>query len=224
MLKKTEGLVLGYIKYGDSSIVTKIYTEAFGLQSYIVNGVRSSKSKNKVALFQSLSLVDLVVYHKESSDLKRISEIKLSYPFASIPFQQKKICMAIFLTEVLGKCLRIDFSDPELFQTIRQNIIQLDQMSAGFESLHLGILIELSGNLGFRPSGPEEIIRCGNHVFSDSELKLFSDLLEEGCQFQQPIPNESRRKFLETLLFFYDKHIDNFYPLNSLEILKEVLS
>ena len=46
MITKTRGIVLNYIKYGDTSIICKIYTEQFGLQSYIINGIRKSKSKN----------------------------------------------------------------------------------------------------------------------------------------------------------------------------------
>ena len=50
MITKTRGIVLNYIKYGDTSIICKIYTEQFGLQSYIINGIRNSKSKN-IGLF-----------------------------------------------------------------------------------------------------------------------------------------------------------------------------
>ena len=45
MLEKTEGIVLNYLKYRDTSIIVRIYTRKYGLQSYIVNGIRSQKSK-----------------------------------------------------------------------------------------------------------------------------------------------------------------------------------
>jgi DNA repair protein RecO (recombination protein O) len=75
MLHKTRGIALNYIRYRESSIIAKIYTEAFGIQSYIVNGVRSSKSKmNRIALFQPLTLLDMVVYHKsKEATIHRIS-------------------------------------------------------------------------------------------------------------------------------------------------------
>ena len=43
MLHSTKGIVLRTIKYGDTSIVVAIYTELFGVQSYLVNGVRTEK-------------------------------------------------------------------------------------------------------------------------------------------------------------------------------------
>ena len=73
MINKTRGIVLNYIKYGDTSIICKIYTEQFGLQSYIINGIRNSKSKN-IGLFQPLNILDLVVYHKKTSVLALVGE------------------------------------------------------------------------------------------------------------------------------------------------------
>ena len=86
MLHRTRGIVLSYIKYKETSIIVRIFTEAFGMQSYIVNSVRSAKSRGKMALYQPLSLLDLVVYHKSGKDLQRISETKFSYAYSSIPF------------------------------------------------------------------------------------------------------------------------------------------
>ena len=77
------GIVLNYIKYGDTSIICKIYTEQYGLQSYIINGVRKSKSKN-IGLFQPLNILDMVVYHKKNSGLQRIKESKLDYAYKSL--------------------------------------------------------------------------------------------------------------------------------------------
>ena len=106
MLHKTKGIVLHFIRYSDTSIIAKIYTEAFGLQSYIVNGVRSKSAKNKIALFQPLTLLDLVVYHKENSTLQRISEMRCAEPYQSIPFKVHKSSIALFTAEILQKTLK----------------------------------------------------------------------------------------------------------------------
>ena len=37
MLYKTRGIVFRFVKYGETSIIVTIFTELFGLQSYIVN-------------------------------------------------------------------------------------------------------------------------------------------------------------------------------------------
>jgi DNA repair protein RecO (recombination protein O) len=53
-LHKTKGLVLRTVKYGETSIIVTIFTELFGVQTYLVNGVRSSSKKGagKAGLFQ----------------------------------------------------------------------------------------------------------------------------------------------------------------------------
>ena len=45
MVHKTKGIVLRTVKYGETSVIVTILTELFGLQSYLVNGVRTSSGK-----------------------------------------------------------------------------------------------------------------------------------------------------------------------------------
>ena len=45
MLHNTKGIVLRVTKYGDTSVIASIYTELFGLQQYIVKGVRTISKK-----------------------------------------------------------------------------------------------------------------------------------------------------------------------------------
>ncbi|MEM8569164.1 MAG: recombination protein O N-terminal domain-containing protein, partial [Bacteroidota bacterium] len=52
MLVKTRGLVFKNFKYRDTSIIVKMLTEQLGIQTYIVNGVRSKKANTKIALYQ----------------------------------------------------------------------------------------------------------------------------------------------------------------------------
>ena len=106
MLHKTRGVVFRFTKYGETSIIVTLFTELFGLQSYIVNGVRSKSGKNKIALFQPLTLLDLVVYHREHANLNRIKEVKCLYPFQSIPTDIKKSALAIFIIEVINKTVK----------------------------------------------------------------------------------------------------------------------
>ena len=47
MLHKTRGIVFKTTDYGESSVIVQIFTEKFGLQSYIINAVKKPKAKNK---------------------------------------------------------------------------------------------------------------------------------------------------------------------------------
>ncbi len=77
-LHKTKGIVLKTVKYGETSLIATLYTELFGIQSYLVSGVRTStrKGPGKANLFQPAAILDLVVYHNELKHLQRIREMK----------------------------------------------------------------------------------------------------------------------------------------------------
>ena len=64
VLQKTQGIVLRSLRYGETSLISHIFTRANGVQSFMVQGVRtSSQRSNKAALLQPASLLELVVYH-----------------------------------------------------------------------------------------------------------------------------------------------------------------
>ncbi len=112
MLVTTEGIVLHFIKYGESSVIVTIFTRDFGRQSYMVNAARSRKSQNKSNLLQPLFLVDLVAYQKPTNELHRIKELKSNQVYQNIPFNITKSSLAIFIAEVLYKSINEQESYP----------------------------------------------------------------------------------------------------------------
>ena len=86
MIHKTKGIVLRAVKYGETSLVLTLFTELFGLQSYIVNGVRtiSKKGSSKSVFFQPSAILDLVVYHNEYKNLQRIKEYKWAHLYQHV--------------------------------------------------------------------------------------------------------------------------------------------
>ena len=95
MLKRTRGIVLGSIKFKETSIIVKIFTEEFGSASFIVNGVRSTKAKGKAALYQPLTLLELVIYYRIKR-FNEVSEAKMATSFTAIPFDPVKRTIGIF--------------------------------------------------------------------------------------------------------------------------------
>jgi DNA repair protein RecO (recombination protein O) len=230
MLHKTRGVVLSYIRYRESSIIAKIYTEVFGIQTYIINGVRSSKSKiNKIALFQPLTLLDMVVYHKNKDDtVHRISEIKCYAPFRSLPYDVIKSSLALFVTEILGKTLREEESNQELFQFIEDSVLFLDEAGKSFENFHIQFLMQLASYLGF---GIETIQDLESELKQNRyplipdpvETQAADQLLTYAYGVEVALDRSRRIQILEKLIFFYKIHMDSLGEVKSLEVLREVL-
>lgn len=230
MLHKTRGIALNYIRYRESSIIAKVYTESFGIQSYIVNGVRSSKSKtNKIALFQPLTLLDMVVYHKSKEDtIHRISEMKCYAPFQSLPYDMYKSSLAMFTTEILGKTLKEEETNEPLFQFIENSVLYLDEASGGFENFHIQFLLQLASYLGFGIETIDDLegeLRENHypHIADTRELQVTHQLLMEPYGTVVALDRSRRVDILEKLLFFYKIHMDTLGGIRSLDVLKEVL-
>jgi len=152
MLVKTRAIVLNSIKYSESSIITKIFTEEFGMLSFIVHGVRKRKARMPASFFQAFTLLDLDINYKPKSNLQNIKEISLSQRTDALHSDVRKSTIAIFLAEVLHKSLQEEQQDKDLFEFLQLTISFLDSMESAFGNFHLIFLIQLSKYLGFYPS------------------------------------------------------------------------
>lgn len=229
MLLKTKGIVLGYIKYRETSIIVKIFTEEFGLQTYVQNGVRSPKAKTKMALFQPMTLLDMVVYHKTGQEINRISELKCEKPLMTLQSDFKKLAVGMFLVEVITKCLHQAEANKELFDFVHSSFLELDKENGSeLNIFHIKFLFELSGFLGFHPDNYQEFQRqmlsykaSWLHVFNDDSFKFICVSFIEGI-YSVDISPAVRSTFLDILCDFYHIHIENFGEMRSLKVLREL--
>lgn len=218
---------MNYIKYGETSIITRIFTEDYGLQSYIINGVRTAKSRNKIAFYQPLTFLEMVVYHKKNATLHRISEIKCYEAFQTIPFEVKKSSIALFISEILSKSIQGE-NDSQLFHFLQQSILMLEHMTTRYENFHLQFLLKLSRFLGFEPLSAEEVFtqvhfHANNNVLAKAEKELLDQLLQSGYENEIKMSQATRRDLLEVLLKFYALHIENLSEIRSVAVLREVM-
>ena len=222
MLHKTRGIVFRFTRYGETSIIVNIFTELFGLQSYIVNGARGNSRAAKIALFQPLTLLDLVVYHKENASVTRIKEVKCLHPYQSLATDMSKSTIAMFLNEVLNKSVKEQTHTQELCDFLIYSFQQLDVMTKGHENFHLVFLIKLSQYLGFRPYQANEIIGAG--ILNEAEETSLTRLLGMEYADRISITREQRRNLLDLLLRFYAQHIDQLGELRSLPVVREIIN
>lgn len=239
MLAATEGIVLHFIKYGETSVIATVFTREFGRQSYIVNASRTRKSKNKAGFLQPLFLVDLEVYQKQTRDIQRIKEIKISYPYQNIPFDITKSTQTIFLAEMLYKTIHEQESYPELFDYIKSALLYFDLMEKGWQNFHLYFLFRLTEYFGFMPDTRKTgfegwfDLRKGEVVPHEPSHPLFANkedtekliqlsLLKINELDQFKISRPMRDTLLTALVDYYQLHFDNLGEIKSLNVLKEL--
>src|SRR4051812_44832359 len=106
MLQKTNGIVLRSVKYGDTSLVTTIFTAVSGVQTYMVKGVRTSKAgKNRAGSFQPGVLLEMVVYQQPHKNIQHIREFQAAYLYNSLHENVIKNSIGLFSAEVLLRLL-----------------------------------------------------------------------------------------------------------------------
>jgi DNA repair protein RecO (recombination protein O) len=221
MLHKTRGIVFRFIKYGDTSIIVTIFTELFGLQTYIVNGVRSKNAKGKIALYQPLTLLDLVVYYKENASIKRIKEVRCLHQYQSLHSDIRKSSIAMFINEVLNKTVKEENHAQEQFDFLIDSLIFLDDQKTGYENFHLIFLVKLSRFLGFGAHHVKDVLQG---IFSgQEEEEWIVQLIDADYGTALALTHAQRRSLLDILLRFYTTHIDSLGEIKSVQVLKDVM-
>jgi DNA repair protein RecO (recombination protein O) len=243
MLHNTRGIVLRSVKYGETSLISTIFTEQLGVESYMVQGVRSASAKNnKSAALQPGTLLNLITYHKPNTNLQRLKEFQYAYLYTSLQEKITKNSIALFSIELLLRIMPEHAVMPELFDFAFQYFQQLD-LSTDHEiaNLPLHFTIQCSKLLGYEIHGeytkdtPHLNIREGAFTHqmpaippyaSDDEAKALSALLKadniKGISAIQ-LNAEIRNRILDWLLEFLKQHTQHMSSLKSLEILRTIL-
>lgn len=235
MLHKTKGIVLHAIKFNESSIITKIYTADFGLQSCIVKGVRAAGKNGKASLFSPMNLLELEIYQRENRNLQFLKEFRPACIFKTIPFDILKSSIALFLAEVLSKCIREEEANPELYYFIEQTLMALDETPRADSNMHLAFLLRLAQYLGFSLGNNTDACE----YFDLKEGNFASEMPAHGSFIAQPhcaylkrllageanvVMSLSDRNFLlEKILLYYHLHLQTFRKVTAHQVLHEVL-
>jgi len=239
MLLKTRGIVIRSMKYSETSLIVDVYTEEKGLRSYIVSGVRTKRAKVSASLLQIMSLLDMVVYHRDDKNLARTKEIKAAHVYTSLPFNIRKSSVGMFIAEIIRKTITDPEENRDLFEFLYNSFVFLDLTDQPVSNFHLSFMLDLMPYLGFMPGGnynektPFFDLKEGTFTDSPSDALLYvkdphsqliGQLIKQQIQDSHLISmNKADRKIvLQELLKFYRLHIENFNDIQSHIILEAV--
>jgi len=242
MIYSSKGIVLRTIKYGETSVIASIFTELFGIQSYMVNGVRTSGKTGKAHFFQPASILEMQVYHNELKNLQRIKDLKWAVLYKNIFSDVTKNSVALFMVELLQKNLKQPETNEDLFHFCEDAFLQLDQadpqVTANFP---IYFSIQIAQILGFRLrdnySQERNIFNLYEGSFSDertaTENQLSIEISFEISQILKAVhPQDlgeikmnknTRMAILKNLESYYSWHVPEFGTMKTLNVLTEVL-
>lgn len=237
MLEKTEVIVLKATKYGESSLIVKLFSEKFGCIPVILKGVRNGK-KNNAGLFQPGYILELNIYYRENKQLFQVKDYAVAYNYQSIAQNIGKQSIVLFIVELLLNVLREHYPNKEIFYYIKDFILKLDNEPHKIKDYPLILLNELSQFLGFEPFIGNQFINSYFNLEKGSfeqdyipqlcldaqSSKLFFDFIH--ClnkQIIHKITANEQQTLLDIWLNYYHFHIPEFRTMQTPKILHEVL-
>ena len=217
MKYQSRAIALTYIKQGESSIISKLFTEKMGLQTFIVKGVRSKNPKKKISYFEPLKILNINATFNKKNNLQYLSEISLLNNAELSAKKIQKSFIAFFIAEVGKNVLQEGEQNIDLFNFMMQTKNTLYNKNKIDGNFPLKFLINLSKFLGFYPStkeieNPFFNLEQGRFVREKSSsitcLKKNTSnylraLLKGKNEF---IPHEEKEYLLKKIMTYYKLH------------------
>ena len=237
---KTRGIVLQSTDYSESSIVVKIYTEAGGMMSFMVNGVRTRNPRFPISLFQPFSIIELIASGKPGNGMLRLTEARLSPPLNGIATNMIKGTVALFLAEVIYRSVKEESPNPPLFGFLDNAIQVLDLPDTDCSRFHIYFLVRLARHLGISPNGEFEpgvsIFDLREGLFRN-DIPSYREYLSQkatarlhnlmNATFENypdaDISFGEMKELLKGLVFYYELHQTHGTAIRSHQVLEEIL-
>jgi DNA repair protein RecO (recombination protein O) len=241
----TKAIVLKTIPYGETSMVVTALTELFGLQTYMIKGVRTAtkKQNSKANYFQSGAILDMEVYHHPLKQMNFVKEYKWAVVYQHIFTNVVKNCVCLYCIELTQKCLKQPDENPEHYYVLENLLLQIDTAEAtqlaAIPIQYALILIEQLGLLIMNNYDAQHHIldlQNGNFIsqppvhinYVDEPISgIISNCISamnSQLLLQTASNKNSRKQTLAALELFFQLHISDFGKIKSLSIMSEVLS
>ncbi len=237
---KTEGIVLQSLRYGDTSLIVKVFTRQHGMKSYMLKGAFNHSSKNRAALFQNLNVISYVeVNAPKSHNLNYLKDAQIAMVYQSLPLVMNKSAIMMYVSELLSKTITEQEQNEALYDFIVSSLQWLDLVEQDYAIFPVYFTLELTRYLGFFPKANHQPGYCFDmmegafahdyplhpYYFDAEASALLASLLNVGIDeaSRRPLRLSQRRELLDGLIVFMRLHAPVMRDFHSHEVLKTVL-
>ncbi len=144
-----EGIVLGRRNFGEADRILSLYTKTHGRISLIAKGVRRPKSRKRGHI-EVFNLVKFQAISGQGIDL--MVEAEVIEDFSQIRKSLRKVSLAYYFMEVVGKITHEQESNIDLFNLISDNLLKL-KTTKKLKELRFDFMLKLLTLLGYWPHG-----------------------------------------------------------------------
>ncbi len=148
MLVHTEAIVLSTRRYRESSQLVTLYTEACGKCSVVAPQARRSIKRFGGAL-QPMRCSWVALYKKPNRTLHTLAKAEPVLPFRQILASYDRMSVGFAIVEAVYRTQPAEEPNPSLYQTLKQGLYYLNEMSQNFFALYCWMMLQIGRLSGF---------------------------------------------------------------------------
>ncbi|UCG94518.1 MAG: DNA repair protein RecO [Candidatus Aerophobus sp.] len=161
-LVKTEGIVLKYMRYGDTSMIFSLYTKDFGKIKLLAKGVRNKRSK--VTPLGIFTIAEIVYYKKERIELQLLSSAETLRNYSGLTKSINRFSWASALAELLEQLIKGEEPNQRIFNLSLKTLSRMEKTEeVNLEKLFWVFTLKLLSHLGYRPK-LDSCVSCGKEI------------------------------------------------------------
>lgn len=221
------------IKYGESSAISKILTEQYGLLGFHIPGAYKSKSKISISYLQPLTDLEISFHYTKTGNLYKISDIRC-LSFAD-PGDMRRRALYHVCCEILQQTIRENEVNRGLFQYLSEEAIPGLSAELHFWQLPF-VLLNILHHYGCSPNadtyGKGAYLDLQNGVFCETLLPLRHIADPESSEaihtmLTKGISNlehngRLRSMVIQDLIRYFRYHVREDFDLRSMEVYAEM--
>lgn len=237
MLVKTQAIVLRTLKYNDSQIIIDMFTECMGCVTFIQHIGKSKQRKIGLQFFQPLTILEILYDARQNIKLQRLKDVRITYPYISIPFDAYKVSISLFIADFLYYSVRNEQDCKVLYHYVETSIRWLDAANKDFANFHLVFMIHLTRFIGFYPNlenyHENDFFDLRNSIFTPappphsdyiipieaSKIVMFMRMNYDNMHLFK-FSRHERNRCVHLILNYYRLHVPAFPDLKSLSVLQ----
>ena len=151
MIISTHAIVLKTIKFGDSSLICRLFTKDQGKIVIMAKGAWRPKN-TAGAILEPMNHIYLNYYHKESREIQILKNVSLNNSLNTVRSHLSKIILGQIIIESIDKTTPENNSMPILYRLIWRTLNKLDEKDIDFWLVFSFYLYHLASRLGFMPN------------------------------------------------------------------------
>ena len=226
MIINTNAIVLKTFSYGETSLISRCFTEDRGKISFIIKGAKSKK--NLIApYFQPLSYINIIFNENEKRELQIVSKVSFVKIWTKIPLSLKKMTLSQSVLEISDFTLEKNDPYPNLFKILIKTFLYFENGDFDENIVFWHYECKVLSEMGFLidTEDNQEFIQGSIRLKkTDTSFSVLQNLIK-GNLSKINIDNLSKKENKDVSKFLYHKlcyYFEGFERIKSFQVIKDI--